>query len=329
MNNEPLIWLFYAGCLVVSFLLSGMEAGLFALSRLRIRQQVRAGRGSARVLQKFLDHPENFLWTILVGNTLANLLVFGWLVKVLHDLVQGRPLWFATAFTAAVFVFYACFDLLPKMLFRTYPNRLCLLLAKPMRTMHLLLRPLVALVESASKALVDWRGGQTFTGRMFGNRDELRQVMQESSQGLTTEERAMINRVLDLPSYTVDKAMTPLDKALTLNADDTVEQALQMGKSLHHTRLPVWEMRDGTRRIAGLLNLDDILFSAPPPAGQSVRERLRPALFIPEDMRLETAMRRMQKGGERLAIVLSRDRREIGLLTLQDTLKVIFGEVNL
>jgi CBS domain containing-hemolysin-like protein len=153
--------------------------------------------------------------------------------------------------------------------------------------------------------------------------------MQESSQGLTTEERAMINRVLDLANYTVEKAMTPLDKTITVDAEDTVEKALGLGKTLHHTRLPVWEKREGTRRVAGLVNLDDLLFGAPPPAGQLVRERLRPALFLPGDMPLETALRRMQKGGERLAIVLSRDRREIGILTLQDTLKVIFGEVNL
>jgi CBS domain containing-hemolysin-like protein len=93
--------------------------------------------------------------------------------------------------------------------------------------------------------------------------------------------------------------------------------------------LPVWEKREGTRRVAGLVNLDDLLFAPPPPAGQQVRERLRPALFLPGDMPLEAALRRMQKGGERLAVVLSRDRREIGILTLQDTLKVIFGEVNL
>src|SRR5216117_2909761 len=72
MGAESLIWVLLAACLAVSFLLSGMEAGVFALSRLRVRQQMRAGRRSARVLHDFLDHPENFLWTILVGNTVAN-----------------------------------------------------------------------------------------------------------------------------------------------------------------------------------------------------------------------------------------------------------------
>src|SRR6185436_151552 len=82
MAPDTLIWLFLAACLLVSFLLSGMEAGVFALSRLRIRQRMREGRQSARVLYEFLEHPENFLWTILVGNTIANFIILGWLIQV-------------------------------------------------------------------------------------------------------------------------------------------------------------------------------------------------------------------------------------------------------
>jgi len=71
MTTNPLIWTAFIACLAVSFVLSGMEAGVFALSRLRIRQQMRAGKASAKVLHDYLENPENFLWTILVGNTVA------------------------------------------------------------------------------------------------------------------------------------------------------------------------------------------------------------------------------------------------------------------
>lgn len=134
-------------CLALSFMLSGMEAGVFALSRLRVRQQVRAGRASARLLHGFLENPENFLWTILVGNTLVNFVVLGWVIVSLHGWFGGRWVVFAILFAVLVFLFYALFDLLPKMLFHNFPNRLCLLAARPFRFVHLALRPLVALVE--------------------------------------------------------------------------------------------------------------------------------------------------------------------------------------
>src|SRR5437868_14502747 len=112
MTPNLLIWIGFTGCLVLSFILSGMEAGVFALSRLRIRQQMRAGRRSAKVLYDFLENPENFLWTILVGNTLANLLILGWLVVVLHNAIGRSRLWFGLAYALAVFLFYTFFDLL-------------------------------------------------------------------------------------------------------------------------------------------------------------------------------------------------------------------------
>src|SRR5215813_12191039 len=98
-------------------MLSGMEAGVFALSRLRIRQQMRAGRRSAEVLYRYLENPENFLWTILVGNTVANFIILGWIVAVLHERFQTHRVWFVVLFSIVVFLFYTFFDLLPKMLF--------------------------------------------------------------------------------------------------------------------------------------------------------------------------------------------------------------------
>jgi len=329
MQTEAIIWGFFALCLLLSFVLSGMEAGVFALSRLRIRQQMRAGKRSAEVLHKYLENPETFLWTILVGNTLANFAILGWLVTVLHETLNGHLLWFILIFSVIVFLFYAFFDLLPKMLFRNFPNRLCMLLAQPFRAIDFLLRPLVALVEWFSGLLLRWRGGKTFTGHLFGNREELRLVMQESAQGFTSEERAMINRVLDLQSLTVRQVVKPLEPAATASTQTPVSEVLTLCRERRVTRLPVWETQDGQQRIRGLISLKSLLFESDLDPNKPIGNYMKPALFLNEDMRLEVALRRMQRSGQRLAIVLGREGREIGLVTLQDVLKVIFGEVSL
>jgi len=329
METEPSIWLLFLFCLALSFLLSGMEAGVFALSRLRIRQQMRAGRRSAATLHGYLENSENFLWTILVGNTLANFIILGFVIRVLYDALCAHRVWFVAAFLVSVFFFYALFDLLPKMLFRTHPNRLCLALARPFRFIHLGLRPLVWLVERLSAALLYWSGGKAFTGHLFGNREELRFVMQESAQTFTTEERTMINRVLDLPSRTVRQITRPLDQTLTLESLSPVSQALALCRERQVTRLPVWETRDGKRRVAGLVSVDALLYQRDLDLIKPLAEFVRPALYLDEDQRLEEAFRRMQRSGQRLAIVLGRDRREIGIVSLEDVLKAVFGEVRL
>ncbi len=329
MKGDAIIWAIFVFCLVLSFVLSGMEAGVFALSRLRIRQQVRGGRRSALVLHEYLENPENFLWTILVGNTVANFLILGWLVIILHRALGAHPLWFVVMYAALVLLFFSFFDFLPKTLFRMFPTRLCVLLARPFRLVYVALRPLVLLVEWVSDALLRWRGGKEFTGHLFGNREELRLVMQESGQGFTSEERTMINHVLDLQSLTVRQVMSPLDQAVTVTAETPLSEIMTLARKHQRTRFPVWETRDGQRRIIGLVNLNPVLFSAELNPTRPAAEHVKPALYLQEDLRMELALRRMQKSGQRLAIVLGRDRREIGLLSLQDALKVIFGEVRL
>src|SRR2546428_400290 len=262
METPWAIVLVIALSLALSFFFSGMEAGVFALSRLRIRQLMRVGKPRAKVLYGYLEKPEDFLWTILVGNTLANFVVIGLLVLVLHAQLGQSPVLFLAAFLASVFLFYAACDLLPKMLFRTFPNRLCMALVGPFRFLHAILAPLVSLLAWLSRGLVRWTGGQTFTGQMFGNRDELRMVMQETAQGFSSEEKAMINRVLDLQNLTVGRITTPLEKAITVTTQTPMTEVLAQSRERQLTRFPVWQTEGGRRRIAGVVSLKTLLYLA-------------------------------------------------------------------
>ena len=119
--NAPLLICVLSLCLAMSFLMSGMEAGVFALSRLRIRHLMRRGQPRAEILHHFLSSPENFLWTILVGNTLANFFAVGIMVYVLHGWFARQPELFVAVFLVVIFLFYAVCDLLPKMQLSTGP----------------------------------------------------------------------------------------------------------------------------------------------------------------------------------------------------------------
>ncbi len=327
METNFLIFIGLVVCLGISFLLSGMEAGVFALSRLRVRRLTRTGDVSARLLHQFLENPENFLWTIVVGNTLFNFVALGSFFAVLHGRAPLQSGWFWFWFLVAVLVFYTCFDLLPKMLFRLYPNRLCLWLARPFRLLHIGLRPLVVLVEWVAHQLLQWTGGRQFSRRLFGNREELRAATQESDQVFTSDERVMISRVLDLENVAVRQIMRPLSEAVSISATDTVAAALAASRISGFTRFPVWQEQDGRRRVAGVVSVDDLIYHTDLDEQMPVGALLTPGLFLPEDIRLDVALERMQRGGQRLAIVLGPDGRETGIVGLDNILKTIFGEV--
>jgi CBS domain containing-hemolysin-like protein len=114
-----------------------------------------------------------------------------------------------------------------------------------------------------------------------------------------------------------------------VEAGTPLRDALALCREHRLSRLPVWGRRDGRPRIIGLLSVNTVLYQPESNTAKPAADFVKPALFLEEDMRLEVALRRMQRSGQRLAIVLGRERNEIGLLTLQDVLGVIFGEVSL
>jgi CBS domain containing-hemolysin-like protein len=139
----------------------------------------------------------------------------------------------------------------------------------------------------------------------------------------------MINRVLDLQALTVRQAMKPLAEAVTVTTRTPLGEALGLWRESKFSRLPVREDRGGQQRIIGLLACRTLLYQADLDLAKTAGDYVKPALYLEEDLRLEIALRRMQRSGQRLAIVLGRDRRESGLIALYDVLKVMFGEVSL
>jgi CBS domain containing-hemolysin-like protein len=93
--------------------------------------------------------------------------------------------------------------------------------------------------------------------------------------------------------------------------------------------MPVWEVRDGKRRVAGLLDVGPLLYRDTLEVDRPSLSCVIPAVFVSEGVRLEVALRLMQRAGQRMAIVLSRERTEIGIVAVKDILKVMFGEMKL
>jgi putative hemolysin len=327
-SSDALIWLGWTLGLALSFVLSGMEAGVFALNRVRLRQQARSGQKTALRLMKFLNNPEQFLWTLFIGNTLVNFFLLGWALITLESWLGQWPVALWSTFALVVFLFYSLCDLLPKSLFRLAPNRFCTLFAGPVRWVHIGLRPVVRCVELGANLLAGLRSESALSGQLFGNREELRVILEESARGFSSDERLLINRVMDLHAATARQLMKPMQLAVTVNMETPLSEVYRLAREQHITRFPVWDLLDKQRRIGGLLDLDAVVYRDDLDPAASIARFVKPAVFVDENLPVEKALRRMRRTGQPLVVVVGRNQREVGLLALQDVLKRIFGEVS-
>ena len=325
-------------CGALSFFLSGLETGLVELSRLRLRRMAREGNARAARLLEHLDQPEDTLWTILVGNTMANVILglvglYGlarWIdvdgySELLRPTQTAAIFWLA--FLIGCLLFYTVCELLPKMVFRKYATRLCVVLSGIFNWVELLLSPLVEVLKSVSEVLLFAPVGGTSRGNLFGSREELRQLMTESGQSLSNDERVMIDRVLDLQKIPVRELATPFDELPEINSDDRVAGLVRNHSVEPYTRLPVWTESGARRRIAGVVNLRRLIFLPETEWQRPVGDFLESTLYQDEDIRLQSLLQVMQRSGQRVVIILDKRRRELGMVSLPDILKVVFGEV--
>ena len=228
----------------------------------------REGNARAARLLEHLDQPEDTLWTILVGNTMANVILglvglYGlacWIdVKGYNELLRPTETAavFWLAFLVGCLLFYTVCELLPKMVFRNYATRLCVILSGIYNWVELLLSPLVELLKSVSEVLLLAPVEGRRWGNLFGSREELRQLMTESGQSLSNDERVMIDRVLDLQKIPV-RDWLPFDELPEIKSDDRVMDSFGIVEP--YTRLPVWTESGSRRRIAGVVNLRRLIF---------------------------------------------------------------------
>src|SRR5258708_29391996 len=138
-----------------------------------------------------------------------------------------------------------------------------------------------------------------------------------------------INRLLDLQNRPVSKVTIPMDKVVTVSVQTPMREALKLSQEKKVSRLPVWRGERGDRRIMGIMSLKTVLYQPDLDLAKAAGDYVNPALYMEEAMALEEALKRMRRSGQRLGIILGRDQREAGIVSLQDILRVIFGEVRL
>ena len=221
----------------ISFFFAGIEAGLLSVDPVRLRHHVKQRRPAALRLDRLTKRPERLLITVLLVTNFANILGLLLLTKLL--VVQFGTLGFALAILIALPFYLFVLSVLPKSLFRRFPFRALAALGGVLEWISILLWPILEIGERAGRLLIPRRASES--ARLFIAREELKQIAVQSERegSLTSTERAMIHNVVDFRNVKASDVMVPLEKAVTVRPDTSIDEALAISSRAGVDRLPV------------------------------------------------------------------------------------------
>ncbi|MCG3197620.1 MAG: hypothetical protein GHCLOJNM_02108 [bacterium] len=322
--------------ILLSAFFSGSETALTSISAVRINQI--AGRDNEKhPLFDWLRHPTKYLTTLLVGNNIVN--IGGSLVggdfsrRLLLMLYPGHPNIEALS-TGVAFVTMTCLilifgEIIPKSYSRHHCETVAPRVVAPLGFLYRILKYPIRLCILISNTIIRLFGGETTKEVPFVTSDDLKLMIEvgEKQGLLDIDEREMLHSIFELSETQVREVMTPRVEMVYVRVNDSLETVLRTFKEHDFSRLPVID--DNRDNVVGVLYMKDLIHHVQDGAAQNdlVRRLKRPPLFVPETKRVDDVLKQFQSSKMHMAIVVDEYGGTSGLVTIEDILEEIVGEI--
>ena len=313
--------------IVCSAILTGAEAAYFSLGRARLRHVAAKDDGEAEGAPKpLIERPHELLVTLLVGITVINIAAAA-IATMIADSIFGPTLGLFVEIIVLVFVLTTFGEVLPMTLAVTYPERFLAVAGRPVGWLGVILAPARAALVGLTALMVKLLSrGRTEQGML--SEEELRTLVDVgASEGVVErEEREMIHKVFELEDTLVRSVMVPRTDMVCLDVEMPTAEILPALREHLHSRVPVYE--GSIDVIVGVLYAKDLLqFMEGLPPDFDLRAHLHPPYFVPESKRADALLQEFQAKRLQMAIVVDEYGGTAGLVTLEDLLEELVGEI--
>jgi putative hemolysin len=310
--------------IVLSALFSASEAALLAMSRLRLLQ--RTSDSVSQSLSKLLDDRNRYLTTMLVGNTIVLLAADSIATWLAIQVGLFSPVLVATVLMALAVLVFA--EILPKMIAVQDPIRWAPRLAWFLHSMATLLTPLTWTLVGITSGLIRLFGGDPKAVGPYVTEDDIRALVNAGEEHgvIEEEEKEMIHSIFELGDTAVSEVMTPRTDMVVADADGPVSAGVELAIKEGYSKLPVYE--GNIDHIIGVVHDRELLVAlSRGVTSKRLRELMRPVKAIPETKKVDELIREMQAEKVSVAIVVDEYGGTAGLVTMEDLLEEIVGEI--
>ena len=315
--------------LMMSAFFSGSETALTAVSRARMHQLETEGDGRAARVSKLIADRESLIGAVLLGNNLVNILASALATSAFTVLFGPAGVLYATGVMTALVLVFA--EVMPKTYAISNADRSAMAVSLPITWLVRLFAPVVGAVQAVVRSTLKLFGISA-EGDVLSFHDELRGHIElhHREGGVAESDRAMLGGILDLRDYTVADVMVHRKNMEMIDADAPPREAIATALDSRHTRLPLW--REDPENIIGVLHAKDLSRALNAASAEAARIDVssiaREPWFIPETTSLFEQLHAFRAKREHFALVVDEYGALMGLVTLEDILEEIVGEID-
>lgn len=318
---------------LVSAFFSASETAYFSLNRIRLRQMRESGSLTAMLAAKQMEHPGKLLASMLMGNSIGNIML-GVVVAEPSEtyfekcLLVPSPLSYLLAgvSTATIIIFFA--EITPKVAVVRNGERFASIAAIPIALVDLVLQPLRDFALLVVSGVFKITGFSKLPPAPFITDDEFLSVLSEgeATGAIERGEREMIQGILEFSEVMLREVLVPRPDMIALPETATVQEAIALFREQEYARMPVY--KENLDNIVGILYAKDLLsFSEETQVARPITPLLRRAHFVPETMTVASFVKMAQRLRTHVAIVVDEYGGTEGLITLQDALREVVGDI--
>ena len=328
-------WLLIILMILLSGFFSGTEIAYVSANRLKLEIRARKNTIGARHLGYFLRNPDAFMSTTLIGNNIVHVLYATLMTIFLTQpivngyefvtgLVPSELIILIIQTTIASLVIMVFGEVLPKAMFRTYPDLFVSILSTPLRFMGILFSPLVSVANNASRALISLFQKDVPTVDEYFRRSDIellfREIGDDNNGDLDKEDSEILTNVLELQNIRVRDSMIPRTEIVAVEKGSSIKEASQTFISSGFSKLPVYE--ENLDNIIGVVIAYD-LFKDP----KSLDDIIRPIKHVPSSQKSKALLAEFKNQNISMAVVIDEYGGTAGLVTIEDLIEEVVGDI--
>ena len=325
-TTSTIQWILLGILLISSGFFSASETALMSLSKIRIRHLQEEGVKGAKLVATLTENPNNLLSSILIGNNVVNIAATSISTSLFMNILGASGVPVATAVMTVLVLIFG--EITPKTIAANKSEKVAIAVSKPIQLIIVILKPIVWIFNGITWVIFKVLGVENKGAQPYITEEELKTMVNVSHEEgvLEMEEREIINNVFQFGDMQAKEAMVQRLDMVSIDVNDSYEDIIKIFKNEQFSRMPVYE--ESVDDIIGILNIKDIIFLSDEDIKSfDVRKYLREAFVTYEFKRIAQLLEEMKKDKSQMAIVLDEYGGTAGLVTIEDLVEVIVGDI--